>query len=1186
MTTTNDKLRAVFLAALMVLSVSAGAASFAGATTLDGGGNVPAGDIGAAQSVVVNDHLVNATAGPSAITVGYNVSDTANNDTELNWTVSNATGVVESGAFNEAQNDTTVNDSVTLNNLVNGGNYTFTIHVYNTTSGTNVTTDTATIHTFGVLSDDTPTTTTSSGGNFFEAANVSLSTSQISSIDVNLSAGNLADNVTVDQIAQIEAQYYNDTGVLLDDATATYDAEPKTFADPPENTSRVVIIAQTSTSLKNGTVIDAQLTFNYNPSTTLDTAGSATAFTGVDSGSITGDVRDTNNNIFENATVEITNVDTGTVVATTQTDSSGVYTTNVGGGANYTATVTNLSAPNNIDNYDVRPTPNVQIDHGASGRVDIRLERIQRPTNLVLVDVNPTSVPSDNSTEITVTLELRDQDGNVLGGETINAGSPSATVYFPNGTSDTTGTNGQVTFTVKSNETQTATLQFAHSSVSLGASSSDLQVETSVDFTPTFLNKGDGVITGTVGHTSQANVEDASVYAVREDRYQRNLYSIQLNFSNHSASTVSFRIQNTSDDTLIDSDLYHVYFNGSTATADRANFTVNSDIRPLNASDSAAGNGFNISQRGSDDTITVLVLMQEAGNYTIQDANGTVPAATDFSDRAIFEVNANLTMADAQNRMANSGQNLVDTTDEDGDFRLTNLNTNESAGRNYIVVAHKAGLSRAFSLVYSVDDTGITDQIDLVLEDRDAPPVDSVNITDVGIAQTDGGAFSVPEGWASTNDSYAQEVPRDGSYDVIKVETFVKSTGANGNGTVVLEVPDNSSVDALSESTQTSPAEQHRSFAGEFTSVDDGTIVSTGEDTVTLYTGDDGVAWVYLQTDEASTDLTDSDVTSGDYLDADGDFTGVMASLQGASATDRTNKTFIGVTAMKTASLSGLVTDGNNEPIPDSFVFLSQLTHPSGATFDIEAVSTSYQEFNVTRQSTGQTVTLTRTEMKSYDFAEFPEVTAEAPVKLLADQLTSQARYTMEPAPAADAGLDVEITGVSPTGEIGQSGATITSNLTSTSNVVIAGATGAQVSVTGFTVSSSNVSTGETVTITATVENTGDRSGSIDVTFRADGSAVETTTVDVAAASNTTVTHDVTFSTAGNHTVSVADLDATDITVTDGGGSPLSGAAGEADTDNDGAISDSELSTAITEWAAGSYTDSDLSSIISAWAAS
>lgn len=85
--------------------------------------------------------------------------------------------------------------------------------------------------------------------------------------------------------------------------------------------------------------------------------------------------------------------------------------------------------------------------------------------------------------------------------------------------------------------------------------------------------------------------------------------------------------------------------------------------------------------------------------------------------------------------------------------------------------------------------------------------------------------------------------------------------------------------------------------------------------------------------------------------------------------------------------------------------------------------------------------------------------------------------------------------------------------------------------VVSYTVDNETVEPDEQITVTATVENTGDLSGATTVNFYADGEEFATETVEIGGGNSKDVTATMSFDTTGTHNVSVNDLDATDITV-------------------------------------------------------
>ena len=1064
----------------MVFSVFGGTIAFAGgaavAQTLDGG-DATEPDSG----VSTNDALVNATSG-STITIGYNASDVADADAALNVSVTDPDG--QTTWYNQTTNANGTSDLVLpAGVLTNGETADLTANVVNTSTGTVNATDSSTVYTFGVDADNTTDQNVAADRNV-EVADLNFSSSDVSSVVVNLNGTDASDLDTY-EIQEITVTEYNATGDFIADTTVDYDAHGKTVdLQDPQNVSAIQVTALTDSTITQGTQIDANVTFNVNPSTTVDTNGVQTAEVGGDAATITGDVRTSDNEIVDNATVSVYNEDTGVFVTNLTTDSSGVYSGNLGGDANYSVEVT--AAPDyNLANFGQRDTSESKfIASGDSGRIDVRLDEVLRPDR---IEVSPDSASAvaDNSSTITYTATVYDQNDDPLGGQSVSANTASGTVYFQGSETKTTGSDGEVTFTVFSNETQTA-------DVTISVDGTSIDETVTAEFTPTYFDAGDGVIDGEINNKeTESTVEGATVYAVYEDRTDDNEVQLNGNFSNLSASsTVSYRLIDNSTGDVVDSDEYDVTLDG----ADRSDFTLESDVRTFNASDAATGTGFNVTQDGTDSEFNVTVLTIEEGDYKVQIANGSSPANGDFTNMTTFTATQNLTLADAENREDITGQNLVDTTDEEG-FYLNSLNTDGNADRNYLVIAQKAGQSTEFAGPLRVSkNADVVIQTAIELENREAPPVDAVKITNVGLRTSLEGDTYVPDNWANTSDEYAQTVPRDGTYDVINVSTYVEETGDAGNGTVTLEVPDVSATD-----NPLVDGAANASFEGEFSeTVESGSVVAidTQNDSITIATGEDGHAQVYLQTDEAGVDLTQSDLA--------GDFTGVTASLQGATsdaADDRTNKTFVGVTEFETGSLSGLVTAPDNTPIPESTVFISEFTADSGVTFEIEQASGD--NFTITRTDTGASTEVTlETLVEGYDFQEFSQVTSTEPVSLATESLTDEARYTIDNVPAP---ADATVSGVSPTGVTGSAPADLIVNQTATSNVVISGVENADFQVSNLSPTNVTVTQGDEINVSATVSNDGDISATQTVEFRVAGQTLASEEVTVAGGTTTTV---------------------------------------------------------------------------------
>lgn len=89
----------------------------------------------------------------------------------------------------------------------------------------------------------------------------------------------------------------------------------------------------------------------------------------------------------------------------------------------------------------------------------------------------------------------------------------------------------------------------------------------------------------------------------------------------------------------------------------------------------------------------------------------------------------------------------------------------------------------------------------------------------------------------------------------------------------------------------------------------------------------------------------------------------------------------------------------------------------------------------------------------------------------------------------------------------------------------------AHVSVTDYSVTPAAPDVNETITVNATVSNTGTQNGTVNVTFYADGSPIETRTVAVSQGETVYEEFTISFAESGTHNVTVNDLTATDIRV-------------------------------------------------------
>jgi hypothetical protein len=429
-----------------------------------------------------------------------------------------------------------------------------------------------------------------------------------------------------------------------------------------------------------------------------------------------------------------------------------------------------------------------------------------------------------------------------------------------------------------------------------------------------------------------------------------------------------------------------------------------------------------------------------------------------------FEPTQNLTL-DRQRELATDSQsNLVDApgfvnsydvdtegTNQYGQYKLNRLFSNFQQGAGYVAIATASGFSTDYATVYVQEDGFLNeDQVSTVfnLEPEAVEPA-NVDIVQQGVlANADAAGTTEAETLANANlfevtdDDVAQRISRNGSaVDVFRVNVSLED-GTPANGTVEVAIDDQEG---------TTPS---TNFEGQFLGVVGGTELSNpGGESFTFATGtaDEearsdaaGTALVLLQSDDRTVDIT----------------TNKTATLTNdRSATDRSRVLFAGVTEFSSASISGIVTDSQDTPIPGSAVWASEFTFgeedqdpgtpgvQEETRFTIEPITppgvnppgqgeesaayaeevddldddflVSQLEFrndtqpNVTGNQSGyvsvDNETVTARQLRNYTFGELEAVEIEADIEggfTLYDRAddTEDASYTLDPVPAINAG--------------------------------------------------------------------------------------------------------------------------------------------------------------------------------------
>lgn len=851
----------------------------------------------------------------------------------------------------------------------------------------------------------------------------------------------------------------------------------------------VIVDAPTNTGSYNLTV-DVTDNGGSNASTTFTNAFNVGSASSGPTGFLSGRISDQNNNDVNNATVRAVNTNTSSVFTTTS-DSAGQYTLEVPAG-DYDITVQRQG-------FSTAQATDQTVTENRTTTANLVIRRLVNPDNITVVDSSPIAV-ADGSDEASFTVEVTTEDlgngsqplANTSVDVSIVSADDNGAVTFSSQTL-TTDAQGQATVTLSSTEVQDVGLLFD------ATNGNDVTTTATASFIP---QDGEGVFAAQVKDKDTAQtLENATVYAVRDSRMEQN--NISFTVSNATAGDEAlFRVIDNDTGAVVDESDYKIEFR------DSSDFLR---VDELNESDAGVGSGFlGTAGTAASGSFQFNVMPIEAGNYTVQYTTVTDdPADGDFSNVTGAQVTQDLTAEAISERATQTDANPVAQTTADGQATLTNLVADGKNGVNYTVIAQRADYDRQFqtATIQSYDTTdAIIEQL-FLLEERQIEP-NNVDITQVGVhpplAET-GGAPDPDQitPFDDTSDDTYQQVPRDGSVDVIEI-----SAGATNFQGDDIPVDTNVTV-GLNES-----------FDGQFlnTSIG-GEVVSIDQDnaTITVSTGDDGEATVLLETEQNASTLNAQKTAT---LETD------------STVTDSSNVTFVGTVVYETGSLSGIVTNEDNEPLPNSVVYVEEFEDAGGNSYTIEPVNTPFlpddrqdaldSEFIVTDESTGENVTVTGEDLRSLEVDQlFTRVSLRnaSSVTLLTFP-SDGAQYTLPRVPATDPdGVTyTRVAGVqfaTGTAGVGDSDA-VRVGFTQEANIVIVGAqpVSAEFAVSDLNPQNVTVTQGDNITVTANVTNDGVVSSTQNVEFRVGGNTVATQTVSLNASETKTVTFED-VSTAG-----------------------------------------------------------------------
>jgi surface glycoprotein (TIGR04207 family) len=603
------------------------------------------------------------------------------------------------------------------------------------------------------------------------------------------------------------------------------------------------------------------------------------------------------------------------------------------------------------------------LDPGDQDRQDVRLERRVFPED-INVDQNgkfsaTANFDGTSGDTIVFDVEVIGDDGNPYSGadvtvthdgdaNSINFVDPNA--GWTNDVTNTTDADGMTRFEVGSNTSQTVNFNFTVDPVDPDGSQV-FEVRTK-----DFVLAGEGYIEGYVQAADQPqpenSLEGAQVWAVQRDTFLTQSEPVPT--PNTAGDTLFYRLVDNQTGEILDVDEDYRIDNDGQNSALQI-----SRVEDLNTTDASVGSGWAVRATASSPTDMFVTPLEASapGEYRLE-VSDTAPNASDtrFTDPAnpseSFGIDHNFTTTEdldydsAVARSSASGQTLNDTTDQDGQYILQDMFTDFQNGVEYTVMADHPGYDTRFGDALVTEDGAFFEERpdnDFVLFPVELDP-GFVDITNFGLhpplSQTGGApdpSAIVP--YANQTDAFNQSVPRDASVDVITVETRSEEGGTLLNSTVDLSVPDDD---------QTATPNEELNFTGQILGVVGGEIVSQDDgDAGTFHTGDvesignfnlgEGEAIVLLESDESESTLRRTDTVDNSGVNQPPtNQTGIFAQLEeDASATDFTRKEFPGVLVFQSGSISGDITN-DDELLPNTFVWTAEFFSEGGTKFTID----------------------------------------------------------------------------------------------------------------------------------------------------------------------------------------------------------------------------------------------------------
>ena len=736
--TYREKGRAVFLAAIMVLSVVSMSAAFAG-----GAAAIPSNN-----NVLDADDVAVATDDP----VTQNVSFTAQNGSDYNTTRNsnpNVTFSPDAGlSFNTtsvtATNPTGTNFSSDVSATIVGSDVVVEFDETNLSSNAGELKVTVEL---GVDTDDA----TVGQGTYFLGSDNGTNQSVNFSVAGGFSVDDLAAPGAVSQGDEFTATAnVTNVGGSADTQTISFsfdgtEVATKSISLNANETQEVTYTFDVPSAQSTGAT-DFSIGSNEDTTTNQITVANSD-----DDAFITGDVRDSDGNQIQNVEdtlIRVYNNETSssTPILTFSPNANGEYTervpiTNSTSGDEYTVE----AELQGFDSY----ARTAQVEAGATERFDIRLDRQIDTDELNVVDPaeDPVNVDLESNLDITVEALTEDNAGDIgnltpFVGEDVdvtidsvndpnNANIDAGNVTVSDATI-TTDTNGEATVNVE--------LDLAGAGVTADELDQDISVtvlfeaDSSSESATQTINfeaeppSGSGTISGEVSEISQdidlgaqsngGAAAGVNVHAVQFDRVAVNTAQINAAQEDDQYRIVTFdegevqTVQDTRLDYLTTSAEAELVQNETTA-------------------------GFDIaSQPDNDGTVSIHFL--RPGDYQVQELNETsgnfenTTYVGDSNADTQFEATEDLTYDATEERFNNSDAVHTDETDSNGQFRLLNLYTNGTTGVDYVVIAGDESETGDSATEYGFANF---DGFDIVNVTQNAASGSAQNSVDLGIQE-------------------------------------------------------------------------------------------------------------------------------------------------------------------------------------------------------------------------------------------------------------------------------------------------------------------------------------------------------------------------------------------------------------------------------------------------------------------